>query len=238
MSIQNSSAVSVTGGSINGTPIGGTSASSANFTSVSLATNSILPKTSGVGFKVDSTNPTFPWFDLLGAVHVKTTGVASNVPNLNVYQGGIRQYQFTTGDEVANEFHIPHDYVPGSQLYIHVHFSQASTTLTSTNTVTWGMEASYGAVHTPFSTPVTFALSANASTVQYFHNVVESVLSGSAGTTSQLATTALEVDGVILVRTFLSTFTGLAQPFAHYIDIHYQSVGTGTKWKNHPYYST
>ena len=27
-------------------------------------------------------------------------------------------------NEVWNEFHVPHDYVPGSDLYIHVHWSQ------------------------------------------------------------------------------------------------------------------
>ncbi len=196
----------------------------------------IIDKTQGDGIKVDFDAPTYAWQDLLGEITVR--GIGANDPAWSVYRGGIRQYQFGAADEVWLNFHIPHDYVPGSDIYIHAHWSHIVTTVTG-GSVTWGFEVSYSKGHNQaaFSAPITVTLAQNASTGQYQHLIAEIQLSAASPSVSQLDSDIIEVDGLILVRAYLSannmTVSGglVPDPFLHYVDIHYQSTGIGTKQK-------
>ena len=202
----------------------------------------IVPKTSGVGIKVDTASPTFGWADLLGQVHARGTGATD--PSWATYQVGIKQFQFSVNDEIWNEFHIPHDYLPGSNIYIHAHWSHNATTVTG-GTVTWGFEFTYAKGHNQaaFFTPITPTKSGNASTVQYRHMIHEIAISSASPGALEMNTSLLEVDGLILVRTYLSAnnmtvSSGLApEPFLHYVDLHYQTTNIGTKNKIPNFYS-
>lgn len=204
--------------------------------------NLILPKTSGVGIKVDTTTPTFPWHDLLGFVHA--VGVGATDPTWSTFQGNIKQYQFTVGDEVWNNFHIPHDYVPGSDLFLHVHWAHAATTVTG-GSVTWGFDITYAKGHNQAAFPATVntTIAQNASTTQYQHMLAEVQISAASPSGSQIASNVLEPDGILLVRTYLSanaiTVSGglTPEPFAFYVDVHYQSTNIGTKQKAPNFYT-
>jgi len=87
----------------------------------------ILPKTSGMGIKVDSATPTFPWRDIIGNI---TNAGGANKPARTTYNGGVDQFLFAAGDESVLEFHIPHDYAPGTDIHLHVHLSHISTLVT------------------------------------------------------------------------------------------------------------
>ncbi len=102
-----------------------------------------MPKTSGVGIKTDSTGtPAYGWKDLMGQIVIDEAGV--NAATLAAYRGGnIREYRFSVNDKVDLRFHIPHDYVPGTHLYIHHHWSHNGTAITGTGTLTATYDVSY-----------------------------------------------------------------------------------------------
>lgn len=199
---------------------------------------STFPKASGKGIKIDQSSPTFGWKDLLGPIHVKGTG--NNNPTWATYRGNISQYQFGVGKECWLEFHIPHDYVPGSDLYIHAHWSHIATNVTSGG-VTWGWDVSYakGYNQAAFSATVNPTIQQNASTTQYQHMIAEVQLSSSSPSGTQLNSNNIEIDGLILVRCYLSanTISAANDPFLHMSDLHYQSTQLATKSKNTPFYS-
>lgn len=202
------------------------------------STTLTLDKANTSGIKIDTTTPTWGWADIIGKLNVRNIGATS--PSFNTYQGGLRQYQFTVNDEEYVEFHIPHDYVPGTDIYIHAHWSHASASVTS-GSVTWGFEVSNakGFNQAAFSTPITTTIAQTASTTQYQHMVAEVQLSAASPSASQLNTTALEVDGLIMVRVYLSanSMNGTPEPFLHMVDIHYQSNCVATKNKAPNFYA-
>lgn len=202
-----------------------------------------LSKDVGTGIKVDVASPTFPWHDMLGPISVR--GIGGKDPAYAVYQGGIRGHQFGVGEEVFIEFHMPHDYYPGSDLFIHSHWSHNATTVTG-GSVTWGYEVTYakGYDQAAFIAPVTRTVQQNASTTQYKHMIAETQISAATPAASQIDTDNLEVDGLILVRCYLSANAmtvsggGVPEPFLHMVDLHYQSTSLGTKQKNGPAFYT
>lgn len=199
----------------------------------------VMPKTSGSGIKIDTNSPAFGWRDLLGAIHIRDTSNPVN-PAFNVYKGSIRAHQFSVNDECYIEFHIPHDYEPSSNLYIHAHWSHIATNVTSGG-VTWSFEVSASKGHNqqPFCANITTSIQQDASTTQYQHMIAEVQLSAAASTGALLANSTIEVDSLILVRCYLSgnTINGTPEPFLHFVDIHYQSTGIATKNKAPNFYT-
>ena len=92
-----------------------------------------------------------------------------------------------------------------------------------------------------FGTPVTATITQQASTTQYKHLIAEVQLSAASPSASQIDTDDLEPDGIIIMRTFRDPTDAedtLNQvPFLHYVDIHYQSTGIGTKNKAPNFYT-
>lgn len=200
----------------------------------------IIPKTTNIGIKVDTAAPTFGWRDLLGNI---TDAGGSNKPTRTTYRGGIDQFLFAAGDEAILEFHIPHDYTPGTDLYLHVHWSHISTLVTG-GTVTFTAESSYakGFNQAPFQAPVTGTFIGTASTTQYQHIISEAQYSAAAPAGLQLTRGDLEVDGVIFVRLEMTTNNitssgAVPDVFIHYVDIHYQSTNMATKAKAPDFYT-
>lgn len=199
----------------------------------------VLPKTSGKGIKIDTTNPTFGWRDLLG--QIRTRGVGGTDPNDATYNGNIKAYQFSVNDECWVDYHIPHDYVKGTDIFLHFHWSHNSAIVTG-GSVTWGADISYAKGHdqAAFSAPVNTTVVGNASAVQYRHIITEIQVSASSPSGSQIDTDDLEPDGVILIRGYLSAnnMTGATpDPFLHFKDIHYQSTNIATKNKVPDFYT-
>jgi len=205
-----------------------------------------LPKTSGKGIKVDTTTPTFPWSDILGYVLVLSPG--ANDPTLTTFRGDIKAFAFSNA--IMNEaflfFHIPHDYLPGSNLYLHAHWSQNVVDTGGAGgipgNVKWSFDVSYAKGHNQAAFPASIAttITATASGTQYQHLLSEVQLSASSPSASQIDTDDIEPDGLILVRCYRNPADAadtLNQvPFLHYVDLHYQSIGIGTKQKSIPFY--
>ncbi len=199
----------------------------------------VLDKASGNGIKVDAATPTFPWRDLTGAVVVKATGAGR--PTFAIYKGNIEEYQFAVNDKAEFTYHIPHDYVPGSDILLHVHWSHISASVTG-GTVTFGYELTYAKGHnqSPFGANKTGTIAGTASAVQYQHIVSEVQISASSPSASQIDSDDLEPDGLILVELFFNAnnMTGATpDPFVHEMDVHYQSMNIGTKQNAPDFYT-
>lgn len=203
----------IIGGTLDNTPIGQQTPAEATFTDVD--------------------NPAFGWRDLTASIDVR--GVGLNDPSFAVYTGTtLRAYQFSasTMNEVFFVFHVPHDYVPGTDIYFHAHWSNA-VAVPDTGNVVWGFDYSFarGFNQAPFPTPLTYTVVQACPATRYQHMVAE---------TAPCAIAALEVDGLILVRGYrdaanvLDTCTDAV--FLHTMDIHYQSTNLATKNKAPNFY--
>lgn len=199
----------------------------------------VLPKTSGFGIKVDTATPTYPWRDLEGVLYPDPAGV--NSPTLAAVRGGlVRNYFYSVNDKMDFAFHIPHDYVPGTDLYIHIHWSHNGTAISGSLTVS--LATTYAKGHNQAAFPaektvtITYATVNIATTPQYQHRIDEVQWSSNGGSASLFDSAKVETDGMILgtmTVTGIPTITGGStnEPFIVYIDLHYQSTNIGTKAK-------
>lgn len=211
-----------------------------NWNGVSLtveANTIVLSSNTPRGIKVDTVSPTYPWVDLLGEINLDATG-GPNRPDWNKYKGNIYQWQMAVDDQVYNNFHIPHDYVPGSDIYVHVHWSANTVVSNTAGAPTFTMEATYAKGHGQmnFSNNVTVTVS-NTYIAAYRHMISETALSANNGAGGLLRSNDIETDGIIIIRTKLTQNSMVTEPFIHYVDIHYQSTGIGTKNKAPSFYT-
>lgn len=170
------------------------------------------------------------WVDLLGPISQgKIAG--ANVPNWAVFRGGISAYSFsaTAMNEVWLAFHVPHDYLPASMLYPHVHWS---TTGTNTGVVRWGVEytSARGYGIEAFPAPTTVYIEQAGSGVAYQHMIAEPAEG------LGIVIPNLEPDSLILIRLFRDGAAGsdtqTDPAFGLFMDLHYQSDGMLTNERN------
>lgn len=202
-------------------------------------TGDVRPKTKGIGTKIDLASPTWPWRDLEGFILPREAGVGS--PTLLVFRGGaVREYAFAANDQIDCRFHIPHDYVPDSDLFLHVHWGHNGTNISGSLVVNFAATYAKGHNQADFSAEIAPILSVstpNIATVpQYRHRIDEIQLSAVSPSATQLDSNDIEVDGLILLNVKTATIPsitgGAAKPFIFYVDLHYQSTGLGTKAKS------
>ena len=173
----------------------------------------------------DLTNRIEGWNDLVQDVTVR--GASANAPAFNPYRDGLYAYAFdaSTVNECFANFHFGHDYVPGSMVYPHVHWSPNTT---ATGVVRWGVEYTWARRHdstgqTAFPATQTLYIETTLTgDHQYQHMVNESADgAGIPGST-------MEVDSIILCRFFRDaahTNDTFPDPvFLLSVDIHYQSL--------------
>lgn len=215
----------------------------ANFTDLRDGVAAQVPREAGSGIKIGPNgSATYAWHDLHSTIHTDPSTPATS-PAFVAYRGGIKGRQFDEGDEAYIEFHIPHDYVPGSELFIHAHWSHNSAVVTG-GSVTWGFEITYAKGHQQqaFGTPILVSVSQAANTNQYQHMVAETSMTSIPGGGTTLAVGQIEVDGVMMCRVYLDSNDltvsggGVPLPFLHFVDLHYQSTNVGTKGKSPSFY--
>jgi hypothetical protein len=129
---------------------------------------------------------------------------------------------------------MPHDYVPGTDIYFHAHWSNA-TASPSTNPVVWAFEyiAAKGFNQAAFPASSTVTVQQNGSGTQYQHMIAE---------TAAVTISGLEVDSLVMVRIFRDPATYVADTnpndvFLLQADIHYQSTNVATKQKSPDFYT-
>lgn len=197
-----------------------------------------FPKESNIGIKIDVDNPDFGWGDIVGTI-ISAHGTSAE----NAYIGGIKQTQFAEEEDAYVSFHMPHEYVPGTELFLHVHWSHNSAVVTG-GTVTWAFEVTYSKGHNQaeFNIPVIVSIVDAASNLQYHHRIAETVATTPGGGPTLLDTNLIEVDGILLCRLYLdsndivTSDASVVNPFVHFVDVHYRSSGIPTKEKSPNFY--
>lgn len=196
----------------------------------------VISNAKGDGIQLNGDNPKFGWHDALSFITIDL-GAASNKPTFSTFIGTVKKYQFVVGDESYHNYHIPHDYLPGSDLYIHVHWATNATNVLN-GTTTWNFEATYskGYAQGTFNTPVNVQVVGVATETSPFTHYISEVLLSGVETPGLLDTNLIEADGILLVRTSLINHTLDTNPFMLFCDMHYQSTGIPTINRNHPFW--
>jgi hypothetical protein len=185
------------------------------------------------------------WKDLLGDITPKTSGVGA--PTLSTFRGGnVRAFAYSAGDDGDVIFHIPHDYKLGSDLILHLHWAHNGTAISGSLAVNCYVTYARGHNQEAFSTEITAPISVAtpdiATVPQYRHRVDEIQLSAASPSGSQINSSLIEPDGIIIVHfdvATIPTITGGSpnEPFLITLDIHYQADMIGTKNKSPNFYS-
>ncbi len=211
----------------------------------------IFDKASGNGIKVDTATPTFGFADLIGDQFSKNTG--GTKPTLTVYNGDVDAWQFANGDEAFMTYHIPHDNVAGTDIHLHIHWSQNAAGATG-GTIDFKYTAIYAKGHNQdeapgsfTSTPITAVFSSidindgGSGLNRYQQHLTEVTISAATATAALFDKDNFEPDGVIELTLEMTTtnLTGTPSlPFIHYVDIHYQTTGLiGTKSRTPDFYA-
>lgn len=210
--------------------------------------NLVLPTTSGTGVKKGTTaSSAFGWRDLIGDVTPKTSG--ANSAQRNTWRGNVAWFSFGTNDLADLVYHFPHDWVPGTDVYIHVHWGHNGTNISGSLVINFYSmfargfnQASLGTFPAEVNTTLTVGSLTIGNTPQYRHRTDEIQLSAASPTANQLDTDDFEVDGILMigmkVTTIPSITGGAGEPFIFTVDLHYQSMGVETTKNKAPDFYT
>jgi hypothetical protein len=184
------------------------------------------------------------WRDIIGFLNVDVS--AQNSANLGVFRAGaVRQFSFQADDKIDLVYHLPHDYAPGTDLYIHMHWGHNGTAISGAILGTFSCTYAKGYDQQIFGAEKVVTAGRNvvniATTPRYGHFIDEVKLSTPGGSVTELNTNELEVDGLILVNFTMTTIPTISggtpnEPYVFTCDIHYQSTDLGTLNKNYPFY--
>ena len=205
----------------------------------------IFDKASGNGIKVDTGTPTYGWRDLEGFEIPDPAG--GDRPTLSALSGGaIKENAFSNGDVLRIRYHIPHDYVKGTDIFSHIHWSHNGTAISGN--VVFGVTSDYAKGHNQanFGTEKSISITYNtidiSTTPQRRQRIEESAITSDGGSGTLIDRGLLEPDGIILVTfevTTNPTITGGSpnNVFVHRADLHYQSTNIATKDKVPDFYT-
>ena len=214
--------------------------------------NPVFSQKQGKGIKVGISAPTFGWKDLLGQiVPAGTGGVPTSMP---IRGTGTHNYaySFQTNDQLYDiTFHMPHDYVPNTDIFFHVHWTHAGSAISGSLVLNWyftyckGYNQSGQTFYAEKNVTQTVTTTNVTNFPQYGHFINEFQISNAGGDSTHLDTSALEVDALIKVGMVASTIPTISgspggssnNPFILMADIHYQSTQMATFNKNAPFYS-
>lgn len=215
----------------------------ASLPGLALTDDLILPKTSGSGILIDPAAPGYGWRDLVGDISPKTSGPGA--PTLDTLTGNIRWFRYSAGDDGDAVFHLPHDYAPGTDLYLHPHWTHNGTNISGQLAVnaylTYAKGHQQANFHAEKAITIVDASLNITNTPALRHRIPEIRISTPGGSSTELNTNDLEVDGLILLHFDVATIPtitgGSGEPFLLTFDIHYQSTGIPTKNKAPSFYA-
>lgn len=199
--------------------------------------NLVLPKTSGKGIMVDTTTPTFGWKVREG---IEITNLAGDdAPALTVFRGGnVRELAYDVNDKADIRIPIPHDYAPGTDIYLFVRFAHNGATISGNFVCTNLYTYAKGHDQAVFPAEKTILISTSTpdiTTIPQYQHFTELVqLSATSPSGSQIDSDDLEIDGVIDLNmevTTLPTISGgtSTRVFIMGMGIYYQSTQLATK---------
>ena len=170
------------------------------------------------------------WHDIIS--EVKSRGVGATDPSWAVINGTVfSAYSFAVNDQVWMDFHIPHDYKKGTDIYLHAHWLPDGT---DANSVKWQFQYAYAHGHDqaafPLGSATTITAEQTVGGTQYQHYITE---------TAAITITDMEPDGMLF--TCITRITNGATNntdgiFLLTSDVHYQSTNRGTLNRSPDFY--
>lgn len=155
----------------------------------------VMQTVGGVTKKIKATNMKLVGYEDVLFVPTEAPS-GSTAPGLSTFRGNIKLATFTgsgsTVQEIFGAIHLPHSYVSGTDITIHVHWSHIIAS--PTGNVNWKLDYSIarGFGYEAFPAPTTLNLTQAAGT-QYYHNIIES---------TAITGTNLEPDTLIICRIY------------------------------------
>ena len=197
-----------------------------------------FPPTSGKGIKFGAfdqgDNARFGWRDITGSIDVRGTG--STDPDwTQLGSGPFSAYKFAINDQCWLCYHIPHDILPSSDIFLHAHWTTSGT---QTAAVKWTFKWMYalGFDQGTFDVNGTaISVSEAASGTAWRHMVTESA--------AITIPTLTEPDGLLYVN--VQRVSNAASPlventnnvFLLTADVHYQTTNVATKQRAPNFYA-
>ena len=172
-----------------------------------------------------------------GYEDLKTTSIFTpggvSAPSISSSIGIHELYEFSggTNKRASFVFHLPHDFVEGTDLFFHVH--HAPTAVTPTGTVTWRVHFQYAQGY-GFGSFTGTDLTQDMTVDITGANQYEHIITEGAAVNDATVGSVIRTDGVILatVERLASTDTSTAPEVFIEFDIHYRSDGRKTVEKN------
>lgn len=174
------------------------------------------------------------WRDLLGDTSAKTIGLTS--PTLNTFRDHYRGWFYGSGNRADITYHIPHDYAPGTDLFIHVHWAHNGEAISGLLDMSHHVSYAMGHSQMKFSVEKTVRMVVDCNGAsQYLHRIDEIQISSSTDS-ALLDTKLIEPDGVITNSFVVNKVPLIVNgdpnlPMIIYVDVHYQSTDVSTKNK-------
>jgi hypothetical protein len=175
-------------------------------------------------------NPVKGWRDITSEVKARGTGPTD--PGWNqINTTGFWAYNFSIGDKVWLSFHLPHDYIKGTDVFLHSHWLPDGV---NTNSVKWQFTYAYAHGHNQaafnFGSPTVVTAEQIVGGTQYQHYVTESVAQ----------TIAMEPDGILEVEIERITNGGTDNTDGIFLltaDVHFESNSIGTLNRSPDFYA-
>lgn len=213
--------------------------------------NIILPKTNTASIKRgDGITSGNGWIDITGQIIPKATG--GTAPVYSTFRGNQGAYAFANTQFADIEFHVPHDYLVGSPIYLHPHWGHNATNISGNMVFTYYISHGKRTLNNPcvawdtevtlVQTIITFIDITNMP--RYTHRVDDIAITSATGSASTLDVRNIATDSIIFVRcvatTVPTTLTGASPASSIYIftiDLHCQSTGINTPNKDPDFYA-
>lgn len=188
-------------------------------------------------FKIDEDASGGGWIDLIGLPLARGNLVRDPIPV--DFIGQIFVNSFKVYSEVTIPYHIPHEYAPGTDMFIHVHYASVTPNLFTGRYVRWQSEYTYSKGNQNsafFSAPIVINVQEEVPVGTLKHRILEIP-------TAIPASLGLEPDGILTIRTRRLPVQGLG--ITEYpdslavlsIDIHMQISKLTTKNRSFPFYA-
>lgn len=184
------------------------------------------------------------WKDLIGDINPKASGVGR--PTLGPWDTNVRGWHYTPGDDGDAFYHMPHDWSPGTDLFLHLHWGHNGTAISGNLRVrcfyTYAKGHNQAAYFSEKTIDIEYTGLNLTNCPQRQHMVTEVQLTAAAPDASQFATSLLEPDGCIRLHfdvIEIPTISGglVSEPFLDTLDIHYQADRVGTPNRTPDFYS-
>ena len=188
--------------------------------------------TQGIQIGSQTGGYSYGWRDIIGVPQEPVAG--SGKPSwTQIASSGVYTWNYATNDLQYYSYHLPHDYVPGTDIYFHTHWFSSTT---AGGSARWQYDFIYAQGHQqgPFPTTATTVYSQQVQeTTAYTHMISE---------TDAVTIASLETDGLILLKVTRIAPTGGPSDvsggvFVPVIDIHYQSHNLATRNKAPNFYT-